>query len=276
MRADETILFTDLDGTLFNTEGKVSPETRAAVERYLAAGGRFALATGRAPSMALRDIAGLQTNAPSILLNGAAVCDLRTGEYAERVCLDWARVAPVVRRAMERAPGADLQAYTGEDIFYCTPEETAQPEFLKLHRPVRFVSTDELADILVVKLLFLAATAEEHRALGDYLRAQAAGRYDLVPGTVVLGAPLYYHELLPLGANKGTALRRLRTHSALAGRTILAAGDYWNDYELLREADVPICPANAIDGIKAICKYVTVSNDESAVARIIDEIIPEL
>lgn len=275
MRPDQTILFSDLDGTLFSTDGRVSPTNRAAVERYIAAGGRFALSTGRMPGNLLRYIGDLPTNAPSVVLNGAAVCDLRTREYAYSLHLDRARVDPILRWALDNIPGLDLQIYTEEDIIYCTPEETADRRYLEMHRPVKFLDFDALGDRPIIKSLLLPPP-ERYDLLGEALRERAEGNYALVPGTVVLDVPFRYHELMPPGVNKGTALRRLRSHPALAGRTILAVGDYWNDYELLREADVPVCPANAINEIQAICKFVTVSNDASTVAHIIDDIIPKL
>ena len=38
MRPEQTILLSDLDGTLFNSKGVVTPENRKAIEEYIAAG----------------------------------------------------------------------------------------------------------------------------------------------------------------------------------------------------------------------------------------------
>ena len=38
----KTVLFSDLDGTLFDPRGEVSPENLAAIRRYMDLGGRFA------------------------------------------------------------------------------------------------------------------------------------------------------------------------------------------------------------------------------------------
>ena len=88
-----------------------------------------------------------------------------------------------------------------------------------------------------------------------------------------------YVDALTSVKNKGafsTAIDALRKDPALAGRTFIAVGDYWNDYEMLLAADVAVAPENAIDEIKAVCQYVTVSNNDHAIARIIDELIPAL
>ena len=48
----QTILFSDMDGTLLNSESRVSPADRAAIGDYTARGGLFAISTGRQPQNA--------------------------------------------------------------------------------------------------------------------------------------------------------------------------------------------------------------------------------
>ena len=276
MTAEETILFSDLDGTLFNSEGAVSKTDREAIERYIAAGGRFALSTGRSPKNALRFIGDLPTNAPSVVFNGAGVYNFSTREYDFLTLLDKEWIFPLFRWAITEIPGLDLQIYTENEILYCTPEHTARQDFLDIHRPARFVSLDSLVGESVVKALLLPQQKEYDSRLGDRLKKTAPDHFDLKLGAVILGhARISYYEIMPLNATKGSALRKLRSHPVAAGRTFFAAGDYWNDYEMLMEVDVPVAPANAIDEIKALCKYVSVSNDKGAVAHIIDHIIPQ-
>ena len=276
MRAGETVLFSDLDGTLFNSRTEVSPENRAAIERYTAAGGRFAMSTGRAPFNSLRFTGALPINAPSVVYNGAGVYDFAAGEYTFCDHLDRAVLDPLLAELTAEFPEIDIQLYTEREITSVTPEANSQPDLRRLHEPVRFTSLAALEGVGLVKTLTWVPPAE-HAALEARLRALAPGRYLLVPGTVPgAGEQVRFFELLPPGATKGAALRRLREHPALAGRTLVAAGDYLNDLEMLREADVPVCPANAAGEVKAVCRFVTVCNDEHAIAHIIDEIIPAL
>ena len=276
MRADETVLFSDLDGTLFNSRTEVSPENRAAIGRYVAAGGRFALSTGRAPFNSLRFTGALPVNAPSVVYNGAGVYDFAAGEYTFCEFLDRAALDPLLIGLAAEFPDIDIQLYTEREITSITPEANAQPDLRRLHEPVRFTSLAALEGLGLVKALAWVPPARR-AALEARLRAAAPGRYRLTPGSVAgTGALVRFFELLPQGATKGAALRRLRAHPSLAGRTFIAAGDYLNDLEMLREADVPVCPANAADEVKEACRYVTVHNDAHAIAHIIDEIIPAL
>lgn len=276
MTPDKTIIFSDLDGTLFRTLGDVSPENRRALEDYMAQGGMFAVSTGREPRNALGFIGDLPQNAPAVVTNGAAVYDFSAGKYLRCWFMDKGPLLPFMTSLMADIPEIELQAYTPEGISYCTPEEKVHPQILALHRPCRFITLDALADASFFKF-FLYAPLDREAELDRRLReGEAAGLFHHVPGTTDVGGPITYHELLAPNVNKGSAIRYLRTLPAIRGRTVLAAGDFWNDYELLQEADEPIAPANAIPEIKAICRHITVSNNEHIMPHIIQEIIPKL
>lgn len=276
MLPEKTILYSDLDGTLFSSSGVVSEENRAAISRYIAAGGLFAIATGREPGNALSFIGELPQNAPAIVVNGCGVYDFAKREYLRCWHLDRERLLPFLRDMLAAFPDMELQAYTENGICYCTPRETANPQLLAMHNPCVFTTLDALADAAFLKC-FLYAPEEREAAIMARIRAgEAQGLFRHVPGTTDVGGPITYHELLPPDASKGGCVEYLRGVPGIAGRTVVAAGDYWNDYELLKAADIAVAPANAIDEIKAICRYVGVSNNEHLMKWIIDELIPRL
>ena len=276
MRADETLLLSDLDGTLFQSDGTVSRENRAAVEDYIAAGGMFAIATGRDPHNALNFIGDLPQNAPAVVINGCGVFDYEKGAYLHGWYLDMGRLEPFLRELMAAVPDMELQAYTDVGIRYCTPRETANAQLMAMHQPCVFTTLDALADRSFFKF-FLYAPENRETAIMERMRAgEAAGIFRHVPGTTDVGGAITYHEILPPDVSKGTAVRFIRRMPEIKGRTILAVGDYWNDYELLEEADVAVAPANAIDEIKAICRFTTASHNDHAIKHIIEDIIPAL
>ena len=269
----DTVLFSDLDATLFNSRGEVSPENLAAIRRYMELGGKFAISTGRQPDNAMWYLREVFTNAPSVVLNGSATYDFSTGEYANCVFLPGEKLWTYLNRMLAELPGMDIQLYSMDGIRYITPRQHAQPQMLELHNPCRFVSPGEMAGKEIFKCLLYAPPALE-RGLLDVIRPGDGDAFRIVPGTTDVGGKITYYELLPLGVSKSTAIDALRGDPALRGRTFLAAGDYWNDYEMLQAVDIAVAPENAIDEIKAVCQYVTVSNNDHAIAHIIDELIP--
>ena len=79
-------------------------------------------------------------------------------------------------------------------------------------------------------------------------------------------------EILPKCASKGKALKILCDYLGMDIKNSVAVGDYTNDVEMIREAGVGIAVANANEDAKVVADYITVSNDEDAIARVIDDI----
>lgn len=269
MLPEQLLLLSDLDGTLFDPSGSVSPENEAAVRSFIDAGGLFAIATGREPRNALRCIGGLPQNAPAIVLNGCGVYDYAAGKYLFRRFLDGERVRPFLYRMLTELPEAELQVYTEDGICYCTPREAAHPQLLAIHEPCIFTDLDALGDTPFFKC-FIYVPPETDAAMVRLLReGEAGGAFRYVPGTTDVGGVITYHEMLPSEVSKGACVDWMRSLPALRGRTILAAGDYWNDLELLQSADISVAPANAAEGIRAICGYTGVTNSEHLIAWIV-------
>ena len=275
MLPSEAVLFSDLDGTLFHDDGYVSKENIEAIERFIAAGGKFAISTGRIPSNAMPMLKGVPINAPSVVINGAAAYDSETGIYSECCYLDRTICDPLFRWTIENIPNVDIQIYTEDGINYVTPREHAQPDLLALHLPCNFVKLDDLNGKSIFKALVLALEPYKEKAEAKWLN-NAEGHYSCVPGISTIGNPTHFLEILPLGINKGITLNKLREHPKLKGRTFIAIGDYWNDYELLKEADIAVCPENAIPEVKEICDYITVSCNDHAIRATLEDLLPSM
>jgi hydroxymethylpyrimidine pyrophosphatase-like HAD family hydrolase len=69
------LLVSDMDGTLLSSRNQLSLENIVAIERFVAFGGRFTVATGRIPSIAAPTLFRLAINAPGIFYNGGMIYD---------------------------------------------------------------------------------------------------------------------------------------------------------------------------------------------------------
>ena len=272
MKPQETAIFCDLDGTLFDHTGKVSERTKQAIRRYTGEGGLFAIATGRCPDNMLEYLDGVAFNAPCIVLNGAGVYDNAQKRYLDAQFADRAAIAAVLRYCRDRHPSMDMQVYTEAAILYVSPEETVNRPFWELHRSSHFVSIEEAErDSWFKSLLF--GTPDMLKDVEAFMAAQGLSeRFDRVYATTDIVPGSLYLEMLPKNVNKGTALKVCRTLDCYRGRTLIAAGDFNNDLELLTEADVAASPRNANDAIRAITDVYLPSNDEHAIAELIDRL----
>ncbi len=269
MDYSKVMLFSDLDGTLFDDQKNVPESNKEAIRRFCEAGGYFGLSSGRIPEniRTFLDGKGVIINGPSILYNGSAIYDWNDREYIRKATLNMDVVDGFLRGVLESNPEANIQVYPEGKICFISPEELVNKKFYSLHQPSSFVDIDEVdrpwLKILIQddpKILYmLKEKGEKIPDIGDLIISEKD-----------------YLEILPAGVNKGTALDEVMKLPLAKGRISIAVGDFYNDIELLKHADIAIAPANGIDEVKQIADFVGCDNNEGIIADCINRIIPEL
>lgn len=119
---DGVLLVSDYDDTLYDMNLTVSPRNREAIGRFIAQGGRFTVATGRAHGTFTPQIAKeqLTLNAPVVLSNGASIYDYESDRPLVETRLP--DTAPQDLAQLARAiPEIGFEAYHGEEIFAYQP-----------------------------------------------------------------------------------------------------------------------------------------------------------
>ena len=277
MDYSDVVLLSDLDGTLFNSDGLISGQNRAAISEFCENGGLFGVATGRAPYNARQFLKGVMLNAPSIVFNGAAMYDYAQNAYfGETRFVNVGALDCLIRQCLEERPNINIQVYTPDEIAYISSPETADADFLSIHQPCRFLSYEDSLRLRWIKSLLFGTPAETEWIDSRIAELGLEKRVSFVHSSTDIVPNAQYVELMPLSVNKGAALDGLKKHPLLKGRTFIAAGDYWNDAEMLRSADVSVVPENAPEGVRALADRVGPSNNGHLAAHIIKNIIPEL
>ena len=93
-------LFSDLDGTLFNDDTKVSERNLRALEYFTSNGGVFCVSTGRTPKNAAPFLKGAAINGPGIFYNGAAAYSYKEGRYVLTHNLDSRALTPLMQQLL--------------------------------------------------------------------------------------------------------------------------------------------------------------------------------
>lgn len=270
MKYDKIALFTDLDGTLLNSQRQVSPENLQAISRFVAEGGLFAISTGRAPVNALDVLPELPINTWSVVLNGAESYHFPRSEAAHMHTLPQDRMRPLIDWVLARYPEINVQVCTQDRLLFFSDPQYQDRDFVDTHQPMSFVDVTAALASPWLKALF-CGPREILEQIQTY--AEQTG----VAETVACVFSTYtYLEFLPRNVSKGACLHMLRQQEELRGRTFIAIGDYSNDIELLKEADIAVTVDNALPEVKAIAHHITRSNDDHALADLIERIIPAL
>lgn len=263
----KVILLSDMDGTLLNSKKQITDTDRAAIERFQALGGHFTVATGRTIQSFEQFLSILDLRSPVIMYNGAAIHDYSSGEtlYTQPLPQECKAMAIELLAAMPEAGGEVLKA-EGTYVFSNT-------EYQKLHTKLcgivpEYAALPDIEEGGWLKVLFSMAPEDiPHmelltRQLGFDKKADFVRSADI------------FLEMLPPGVSKGSALTEYRKLPGYEDFTFVAVGDFDNDLEMIKAADVGACPANAEDNVKAAADIVlTHTNDEGAVAELIEHII---
>ena len=76
-------------------------------------------------------------------------------------------------------------------------------------------------------------------------------------------------DIIPLGASKGTAIKKLQKELNIKPEECVAFGDYLNDYEMLQSVYYSYAMENAIPELKKVARFIAPSNDDDGVMRTI-------
>ncbi len=257
------LLVSDFDGTLIDHQLRISNENVEAISSFIAQGGRFLGATGRTELNVRPYTDGIPMSSPWILYNGAAIFDWQSNSFLYKAPLDRPLTEAFVTKVMARFPTINVQVFSGGP--FCQVNRDALPDRQVVlegqrfeYKPMDAITEDWL------KVLFCADDPDEIDAIESML-----GDDPLRLQVHKMHSAARYFELTAPGANKGSALARLRQLLVPAPITVVAIGDYLNDIEMLQEADISAAPESALPEVKKDVDIITSSHSESAIADLV-------
>lgn len=261
---DGILLCTDLDATLLNDEHHVSEENIKAIEYFKAEGGMFTFVTGRVPSGARLMLEYVKPNVPVVTFNGAGIYDFEKNELLWGTYLD-DRAKKLIEYVEKRIPELGLVVCADEKVYFPFVNQWVD-DYHKLENfPLDTTPYTEIPEKWK-KALFVAA-GEDIPMIRRLVAESGYGEdFDFVQSCA------NYYEILPKGATKGTGLERLAGILGVDRSKIIACGDNENDMSMIEYAGVGVAVENAIDSLKAAADMVTVSNNEHAIAKIINDL----
>ncbi len=265
------LLFTDLDGTLLNTDSLVSAGTKAFLDKFLAAGNKLIFSSGRPKDSVLevKNNAGLTQ--PGILLicsNGTQVydCDRKQIIFEKRLPLSY------VSYLQEQAEKYDLHIHTYRDDAVVSPLDDEEIRFYRQRIHLPLIVSGRLADALTVPPCKMLAIS-----LNDFdkLEAFRLGIKDWAQDKVqTIYSNGIYLELFPHDAGKGNAVRFVCDYFGVPLSDAYAAGDADNDISMLEAAGCGIAMSNASDAVKKYADVVTdFDNDHDGLADMMRKLL---
>jgi Cof subfamily protein (haloacid dehalogenase superfamily) len=263
---DGILICTDLDGTLYRNDKTVSDENREAIEYFKSEGGLFTFITGRMPNYSMDAYASAQPNVPFGCVNGGGVYDAVNGKYLWTHGGTNRESIELVRYVDEHFPTIGIQTVTFETTYF-SKANPVNDWFIKVTGLPNIERHYEDVTEPIAKFIFAVCYEEEMAELKKALKNHPMSHlFDFVQ------SEKHLYEILPKGVDKGLGLRQLVNCLGCDMNKTVEVGDFDNDVGMLREARYGIAVANCSEKARKAADYVTVSNEEHALAKVIYDI----
>lgn len=256
----------DVDGTLLNSENKISPRTRQALIRAGEMGHKIVIVSGR-PTSAVKDLAkelefdkfnGLLAN-----YNGGSITDYASGKVLANHNLERNLALEILDKTRFLniiVPYKDMILSDKDHKFL-----EAESKLLGLEAKILSDIRDKL-DFDPNKILFAAEIAKLEESIPFLVE-------NFGNVTSQVRSHRNYYEIMPKGLSKGNSLLEIAKLYDIDQADIIAFGDEMNDFTMIEVAGVGVAMANAVDEIKEIADYVTLSNDEDGIGDYLEKYV---
>lgn len=248
----------DLDGTLLNSDKKISPMTQKIIKELVGLGNIVTMASGR-PRRAIQpyfDELGLK--GPFIGYNGALIVDPHDSSFPERK-----KMIPkgFVYDFFKRFPEEEFANFMIEDdhsqyylrknddyLFFFSPEG--------IEHKIGSVFSNVHDD--VISMVIQSHTPEHNHEIEDYIESH----FDDLSIRFWSDAPCF-GEIFFYSVNKSTSIDYVSRLYHIDREHIICFGDAMNDIEMIRKAGISFAMKNGADGLKREATYVTEYDNDS-------------
>lgn len=273
------LLVIDLDGTLLDPAGAVSPANRDAVRRAREAGLEVIVATGRALVESLAPLEAIGREGLVIAAGGAMLNDAATGRTVHCSVMPGDLVVDVTEALLPHGhkvlllKDPDVAGYHYLAVGPAELDPASRWWFETLPVSVRFVH-DVAEDPHPDQTVRVAAVAGEAELapIARRLKEQLGERCFLqhwaaVTETQATGSPTHVFEAFNPDVNKWTMIGRLCEERGIDPRRVAVIGDGLNDVQMVGAAGLGVAMANADPRVRAVADRVTGDSARDGVAE---------
>jgi Cof subfamily protein (haloacid dehalogenase superfamily) len=277
-----SIVLADVDGTLVDSQKRITQRAKAAIQKLSDTGIKFAVTSGRPPRGMTMISDQVKLSAPMAAFNGGMLVEPGTMKVLTQQTLDDQTARAVIERI--DGYGLDVWVYAGVD-WYLRNINAAHRE--KEERTVQFAPievkdfetalkqgvakvvgvSDDLP--LVVKAEKAIQDEFEHGALA---RSTTQSR-DCEPHVSAARSQPYYLDVTHPKANKGAVVEMLSELLKIPAAEFATIGDMPNDVLMFEKSGYSIAMGQANDDVKKSATTVTAGMDEEGFAKAMENSI---
>jgi len=250
-----------MDGTMLTDDKTISEKTLRAVRTFKEKGGYLVIASGRPYPAMTGYLKELEPNAPMVTYNGAKIVDPKDGHVLFEEGMLEEDAIRIMKEGEKR--GHTVIVWT-DDVLYGN-ELNKNMEIYVYNTdiiPYKYDSADSFKGKSVTKIILnddpekVAVTMKDMENLG------------LKRTTWATSGPEYL-ELYSSKVSKALSVDRVAKMLGLGSGDVCAVGDGRNDLEMIKYAGLGAAMSNAPQDVREQADFVTDSNEEDGVAKLI-------
>lgn len=251
----------DIDGTLLDSGGNISPRTKLKLEKLIDKDKYVVLASGRANKAALGIKEKLSLGLPIISYNGGTI-QMPQGEKLIERKITKDDAIKIIKYGEEL--GISIKAYI-DDVFYIEKESEWTRSFAD-YQKLEYKVVGKLSEYIKSDVNMIVFVYEE-------LPKDDVDRIFKDLSISTARSTPYVVEFMAKGSSKGEALKYLANHLDIKREEILAAGNALNDLDMIKYAKIGIAMKNSDPNLLNEWDNVSdYSNDEEGVYHIIKDL----
>lgn len=269
------LIAADIDGTLLNSEFRISDLDLGALRRAHDAGIEVVLVTGRRHTFALPIAQMLGFDIWVISSNGAITRSL-AGEtfHRDMLPLDTCRKLVLGMREFRGNTVLTFDTEAKGAIVIERMDELSASIQRWLEKNLNFIDfVIPIEGALVtdpVQAMFCGPIPRMHKVLSEI---DGLSLDVTVLRTEYPVRDLSIVDVLNGGCSKGHALERWASHRGIPRKEVMAIGDNYNDIEMLAFAGYPFIMGNASEELRGRGWNITLANDQNGVAAAIEQVL---
>lgn len=259
----------DIDGTLLNSDKKISNENKAAIAAARAKGVRVVLVSGR-PTSGMREslqVLDMMSDDDYVLSYNASVVQKVKSETIIRSQILTGRDAKQLAKLADQLE-INIHAFSHQKGLITPAHNDYTNHESKMNgETITLIDFEKLAED---EAIFKVMLVDHEEKLSAAIKKLPASLYEQF--TIVQSAP-YFLEFLNKDSNKGIGVKALADHLSISAEHVICMGDAGNDFHMIQYAGLGVAMGNATDDIKAVADYITATNDQHGVAKAIHEFV---
>ena len=258
MKFKNVLLASDFDGTLKSDRGIIEEADKKAIAYFMENGGKFTVSTGRI-YQGFHLYSDEYINAPVLLGNGACAYDYKNSTIIFNDAIGEEGL-PAIKEVLSAFPGISIEFYNINTVCAINLNKHSEQHFTSQGIQFETIRIPEDAPLPWTKVMIAAhGCSKEVQAI---LERHPEINYLKTTGD--------YVEILKKDVDKGTGILNLGKALGCLPSDIYAAGDGYNDVEMLVASAGGFVPENGSQEALAVAKYVTRSNNDGCIANAIE------